>query len=335
MLLADSRPIVKHAIDLLDPRSMQALESKFFSRAKNDYQEIDRTVTEQELFQESDQAKQNPTTRKRRFPWGMIVVAFIFVIVPFISWYGTWFGRPLSDEKMAEYLNDKEKPRNVQHALSQIATRIIENDSSVKRWYPAVISASEHSLPQIRLTAAWVMGQDNTQEEFHTVLLRLLKDEHPGVRHNAALSLVRFNDRSGRPELQAMLTPQTLRAEGDGAVEFFVEEGAPFAEGSPLIRIKQSDGREIEIRAKEEGRAASLKIEAGAIVNAGDELMTISPSAEQVWQTLRAFFIIGESEDIPYVQRYARPLPGMPDRIYKQALSTIEAIRARPASPSS
>ena len=263
----------------------------------------------------------------------MLVVALIFVIVPFISWYGTWFGRPLSDEQMESYLNDQEKPRNIQHALSQIAGRIIENDPSVKRWYGDVISATRHSLPQIRLTAAWVMGQDNTYEEFHSALLDLLKDSHPGVRHNAALSLVRFNDPSGRPELQAMLTPQTLRAESDGTVEFFVEEGAPFGEGAPLARIKQGEGQQVEVRAQEEGRVETLSVKSDAPVKAGDELMTISPSTEQVWQTLRAFYLIGRTEDGLYVERYARPLPGMPDRIQKQAFATLEAIRNRASNP--
>ncbi len=281
---------------------------------------------------EGDEEPEQPA-RKRRFPWAMLVVALIFVIVPFISWYGTWFGRPLTDEQMEFYLNDQEKPRNIQHALSQIAGRIIENDESVKRWYPSIISATRHSLPQIRLTAAWVMGQDNTYEEFHRVLLDLLKDPHPGVRHNAALSLVRFNDPSGRPELQAMLSPRTLRAESDGTVEFFVEEGAPFAEGAPLARIKQSDSQQVEVHAQEEGRVETLKVRANETVEAGDELMTISPSTEQVWQTLRAFYLIGRAEDAPYVERYARPLPGMPDRIQKQALATLEAIRARDSKP--
>ena len=293
------------------------------------YQGLDQVVTELPPSEGNGPEEPEKPAKKRRFPWGMLIVALIFVIVPFISWYGTWFGRPLSDEQMETYLNDQEKPRNVQHALSQVASRIIEDDTSAKRWYPAVISAAHHSLPQIRLTAAWVMGQDNTYEEFHRALLELLKDEHSGVRHNAALSLVRFNDESGRPELRAMLMPHTLLAEGDGKVEFFVEEGAPFGEDAPLARIKPNEGQQVEVRAKEEGRVDTLKVSADSFVKAGDELMTISPSAEQVWQTLRAFYLMGQAEDAPYVQRYARPLPGMPDRIQKQALSTLEAIRIR------
>ncbi|HEY7545930.1 MAG TPA: hypothetical protein VID27_13645, partial [Blastocatellia bacterium] len=60
-----------------------------------------------------EQTSEIPTAR-RKFPWGMIVVAALFVIIPFLSWYGTWFGRELSDEQVETYLNDNEKPRNIQ-----------------------------------------------------------------------------------------------------------------------------------------------------------------------------------------------------------------------------
>jgi len=57
--------------------------------------------------------------------------------------------------------------------------------------------------------------------------------------------------------------------------------------------------------------------------------MTLSPSTEQLWKALRALYLIGRPEDIPDVQRYARALPSIPDKIQKQAAFTIEAIRSR------
>jgi hypothetical protein len=38
---------------------------------------------------------------------------------------------------------------------------------------------------------------------------------------------------------------------------------------------------------------------------------------------------VGQANDIQYVQKYTRPISTMPDRIQKQAASTIEAIRDR------
>jgi len=121
---------------------------------------------------------------RRKYPWAILVVIILFVVIPFVSWYGTWFGRPLSDAKMEEYLHDRNKPRNVQHALSQVANRILDGDQSVKKFYPDVVAASENPQPEVRMTAAWAMGQDNSYEDFHTVLQKLLEDTSPGVRLN-------------------------------------------------------------------------------------------------------------------------------------------------------
>lgn len=267
---------------------------------------------------------------RRKYPWAILVVIILFVVIPFISWYGTWFGRPLSDAKMEEYLHDRNKPRNVQHALLQVATRIQDRDQSVEKFYPDVVAASENPQSEVRMTAAWTMGQDNTQQDFHKALLTLLEDTSPGVRHNAALALVRFGDASARKELVAMLKPYSIRAPVDGTIELIVkEQNVAVAANAPLARIKQPGGTSTEIQAPEAGHVSSLMVSDGASVEVGSELMSISPSAEQVWEALRALYIVGQPEDLPAVQRYAGPVPSMPDRIQKQAASTSEAIRER------
>jgi HEAT repeat protein len=266
----------------------------------------------------------------RKYPWAILVVVVLFVVVPFISWYGTWFGRPLSDAKMTEYLHDQNKPRNVQHALAQLGNRIIDRDQSVKQFYPEVIAASRHQQAEVRMTAAWVMGQDNAYEDFHSGLRPLLQDPSAGVRHNAALGLVRFGDSSGRPELIAMLEPYAVRAESAGVVELIIkEEGIAIAAHGPLARVKQDDGNTIEIHAPEAGRVESVLVANNSKVGPGSELMRLSPTTEQVWEALRALYLVGQPEDIPYVQRYTRPTATMPDTVLNQAASTIEAIRGR------
>lgn len=266
----------------------------------------------------------------RKYPWAIAVVVMLFVVVPFVSWYGTWFGRQLSDSQMESYLNDQNKPRNVQHALAQLGNRIIGGDQSAKKWYPAVIAASGHPNFEVRLMAAWVMGQDNTDQDFHRALLPLLQDAHPGVRHNAALALVRFNDETARPEIVAMLKPTTLRAASDGVVEFLAkDEGTPVAASMPLARIKQSDGQVAVMLAPEAARVETLLVENGSQVSEGSDLITLSPETEQVWNALVALYIIGQPDDIPYIQRYTGQLPGISERIHKQAVSTLEAIRER------
>lgn len=270
------------------------------------------------------------TGPSRKYPWAIAIVVVLFVVVPFVSWYGTWFGRQLSDSQMEAYLNDQNKPRNVQHALAQLGNRIIGGDPSARAWYPSVIAASENPSSEVRLMAAWVMGQDNTDQEFHRALLPLLQDEHAGVRHNAALALVRFNDGTARPELVAMLKPTTLRAASDGTVEFLVkDEGTPVAARMPLARIKQPDAQVAVMLAPEAARVETLLVEDGSNVSAGSDLITLSPETEQIWNALVALYIMGQPDDIPYIQRYTGQLPGISERINKQAVSTLEAIRER------
>jgi hypothetical protein len=233
---------------------------------------------------------------------------------------------------MTEFLHDQNKPRNAQHALAQLADRITAGDQSAKRFYPDVIAAARNPQAEVRMTAAWVMGQDNTYQDFHAALLELLKDPIAGVRHNTALGLVRFGDSAARPELTAMLKSYPVHAETGGAVELIVKEaGTAAAANAPLARIRQADGKIIESRAPEAGRVESIAVADGGKIEAGSELMTLSPSAEQVWESLRALYIVGQLEDISDVQRYLRPISTMPDKIQKQAASTLEAIRDRAA----
>ncbi|HMG34548.1 MAG TPA: HEAT repeat domain-containing protein [Blastocatellia bacterium] len=266
----------------------------------------------------------------RKYPWAILVVVVLFVVVPFISWYGTWFGRPLSDAKLIEYLHDTEKPRSAQHALSQLAERIEKGDPAAKRFYPEIIAAASNPSPEVRLTAAWVMGQDNHEDSFHNALLTLVDDPVAGVRHNAALSLVRFGDSRARRELVAMLEPVKVLSPATGTLEVLAkEEGMAVAAGGPLARIKLADGSRNELKASEARRVEVIQARDGDNVEEGQELMTLLPSTEQVWEALRALFLIGQQEDIAAIQRYTRPLSGMPDRVRQQAIAAIEEIRRR------
>ncbi len=40
-----------------------------------------------------------PLKRRPSNVW-LIIVAALFIIVPFLTWYGTWFGRDISDEEI-------------------------------------------------------------------------------------------------------------------------------------------------------------------------------------------------------------------------------------------
>ena len=104
--------------------------------------------------------------------------------------------------------------------------------------------------------------------------------------------------------------------------------GEPANHGTMLARI-EAGGETAEVRAPITGRVRSLAVQEGAQVTAGAELLTLDPGAEQVWEALRALYLIGRPEDLPLVESYQRPQPGLPQRIQQQAAETAQAIKAR------
>ncbi len=64
---------------------------------------------------------------------------WLIVLMPFLFWWNTWFGRHLSDQQLTEYLHDDKKPRHIQHALVQMGDRMSHGDAAVKQWYPDLI----------------------------------------------------------------------------------------------------------------------------------------------------------------------------------------------------
>jgi acetyl/propionyl-CoA carboxylase alpha subunit len=249
--------------------------------------------------------------------------------MPILTWYLTWFGRPLSDSQIESYLDDKEKPRHAQHALAQIADRIMHGDQSVKRWYPRVVGLAAHPLPEVRQTAAWVMGQDNSSEEFHRALLELLHDPVLMVRWNAALGLVRFGDANGRNEILLMLKPYTVIAPTEGIVSESVALGNPVKNQTPLLSISRSVGQVVKVQSPLPGHVEKLFVTNGARVTSGTDLVRIMPANQQVYEALRALYLIGQREDLPDVEHYVQSAPDGSSQVRQQAMLTAQAIRSR------
>jgi biotin carboxyl carrier protein len=267
--------------------------------------------------------------QRRRSPWPLIVVAALFIIVPFFTWYGTWFGRSLSDAEVEQYLNDAHSSRHVQAALTQIEERMEKKDANLKRWYPRIVELAYSPVAELRKTAAWVMGNDIQSEEFHQALLSLLNDSEPVVRRNAAVQLARFNDNRGRTELRAILQPYAVKAPAAGQIMSTLSEGSRIVEGTTLYRLKQVDGQTREVRSPLPGKIAHVSVTTGAQVAANDEVLTISSDGNFVYEALRALFLIGESDELPDVERYAKGVEGMPEQVKLQAAQTAKAIQSR------
>ncbi len=277
-------------------------------------------------------ARSSKPALKQRWLIIILALTFLFVLMPFLFWQATWFGRPLNDEQLERALADREHPREIQHALSQVADRVLSVNpatrDSARRFYPDVIRIAQSGGDELRLTAAWVMGQDNSVAEFHRELTALLRDPNPMVRRNAALSLVRFADVGGRDEIRAILEPYSLAAPRAGKLVERLKPGDAINTGTLLGSI-DADREKSELRSQVPGSIDRWLVGNGITVSAGQPIVRVEPSDAEVWEALRALYLIGKKQDIPAVERFASAASGMPPNIRQQAETTAQAIHAR------
>jgi hypothetical protein len=273
-----------------------------------------------------------PSRSKRPWLYAVLGLALLFVLMPFLFWRATWFGRPLDDAQITKFLDDRDHPRNAQHALAQIEQRIESPDpavrASARQWYPEVIRVAAHGGDELRLTAAWVMGQDNSEPAFHQALLTLLGDVNPMVRRNAALGLVRFSDVAGHDEIVSMLSPYTLFAPSSGTIATRLKPGESVNTGTMVGRIVEGNHK-TEVRSQVPGTLDRWLVADGATVLAGQPIAVLDPSSDMVWEALRGLYFIGRADDLPAVESFARGSPGFPPQVQQQAKITAQAISSR------
>jgi hypothetical protein len=260
------------------------------------------------------------------------VTAWLVVLMPFMFWWSTWFGRALTTKQMGEYLNDNSHPRHIQHAIVQLGQRMSRHDPSAARWYPDLVRLASNPREEVRSTDAWVMGQDTAGPGFHEALLKILEDPSMIVRGNAALSLVSFGDSSGRPQIISLLQPVTITAPTAGRVMDTAGVGTAIHQGGLIAKLQDGDGdgqQTRELRSPITGRVRTLSTATGASVVPGAAIATVEPGDEQVWEALRALYLIGQLEDLPAIRPYQRELPEVPERLRQQAIETERAIQER------
>jgi hypothetical protein len=275
---------------------------------------------------------------KKKWLYAILILAFLFVLMPYLFWQATWFGRPLNDAQMEKAFTDKEHPRDAQHALSQIADRMMSADAnaraSARAWYPHVLAAAANPHDEIRLTAAWVMGQDNSVAEFHPALTKLLGDTNPMVRRNAALSLVRFGDAAGHDVIVGMLKPYAMPAPEAGKLIERLVPGDVVNPGTKVGRLEVAGKDASDLRTEVPGTLAQWTVADGAQVTSGQTILVLDPSAEMAWEALRGLYLVGRSEDIPAITPFVRGMDGMSPNVAQQATATLEAIKQRGAASS-
>jgi len=275
-----------------------------------------------------------PRSKRPSNIW-LIIVAALFIIVPFLTWYLTWFGRGLSDDDIAKYLVDETNPRHMQHALLQVEERMERGDGSATKFYPQIVAASKSSVPEVRKTAAWVMGQDYKSEDFHRALIDLLRDTEPLVRRNAALQLVSFGDASSRPELRTMLQPFEAKCPIAGKIVSLLPVGSSIRGGAMLAKIRDASNNLYEFRSPVDGKitAAPAGTNVSPLLNAGDQITAnqtiawLNPDRTTMLDALRALAYVGTKDDLPLVES-AVQIDASAETA-SQSNQTAKAIRSR------
>ena len=259
------------------------------------------------------------------------VTAWLICLMPFLFWWNTWFGRKLSDPQLTEYLHDSKKPRHIQQALVQVGERITRLDPTAKQWYADLVSLAADPVDEVRNTDAWVMGQDTSVAAFHETLLKMLADPSQMVRGNAALSLVRFGDATGRPQILALLQPAYIASPESGRIVDTDRPGTAIHQGGLIAKLEFGNKQIAEIRSPIPGRIRSVN-GTGANVAAGAEIAVVDPATDQVWEALRALYLVGQPDDLPAIRPYERDLPDISNDVRQQAAETEQAIRKRSGS---
>src|SRR5260370_1432070 len=161
------------------------------------------------------------------------LVAWLIVLMPFLFWWSTWFGRRLSDPQITEYLNDDKHPRHIQHALVQLGERMARQDAGAARWYPQLLRLASHPVEEVRNTDAWAMRPDTSAAAFHEALPKMLQESSPMLRGNAALSLVRFGAAAQKSPIAWVSRPSSLKRTSRPAPQ----NSHGRKSGSPTLRL--------------------------------------------------------------------------------------------------
>ena len=249
-------------------------------------------------------------------------------LVVWFVWRMTWFGARLDDRTLIEHLAPDASPRDVQHAIHEVAARLEERQPGMERWVAPLVQASRRSEEPIRVMAAWAMQGDAAQPEFADRLREMLADPAPLVRRNAATSLARAPDDAARPVLREMLEPWTVTAPVAGRVSGLLGIDHVVRHGAKVAGI-ESQGREVAVLAPVPGRVLERMARDGDEVASGAPVLLLGPDPDHAMNAAKGLVFVGTREDVALLSLLASPRSAMPDRVQAQARAAIAAIEAR------
>src|SRR5260370_7025429 len=102
------------------------------SSPKPGYPPVIAAENSSEKLASSPHRKMSPRNRALFF-----VTVWLIVLMPFLFWWNTWFGRQLPDNQISAYLRDEKHPRHIQPALVQLAKPMARHNSLAPPWTPA------------------------------------------------------------------------------------------------------------------------------------------------------------------------------------------------------
>jgi pyruvate/2-oxoglutarate dehydrogenase complex dihydrolipoamide acyltransferase (E2) component len=126
----------------------------------------------------------------------------------------------------------------------------------------------------------------------------------------------------------ALLAPATVAAPESGRIIDSDRPGTAIHQGGLVAKLEYGDKQTAEIRSPIPGRIRSVA-GTGANIAAGAEIAVIDPANEQVWEALRALYLIGQPDDLAAIRPYERDLPDISNNVRQQALETDQAIRSK------
>jgi HEAT repeat protein len=245
------------------------------------------------------------------------------VLLPYLLWRSTWFGAPLADADIVRFL-EGDDPEDIQHALEQLSRRLGAGQPAAP-YAPALLELTSHREPAVRLTVAWLLGEEGKSPAFREALLGLLEDDHAGVRFNAGLALCRFGEPAARAVLLEMLRPLAVPSPCAGEVLERRGPGSRVRPGGALITLGQGSDT-VDIPSPLLGKLLEGGAALGDRVAIGDPLVILDPEAEQILQALVGLGIVGLAEDEAAIEEVLLAHPGH-DRIRTQGRATLERIR--------
>jgi len=245
-------------------------------------------------------------------------------------WRQTWFGARLDDDALIAAMAPEAKPRDVQHGIEEITKRFEAGLLGMDRWAKALVEASRRPEDPVRNTAAWGMGYDAGREEFVARLREMVVgDASILARRNAALSLAKSGDASGRAVLRSMLESFTVTAPQAGVVDGLPGLESLVRENRSVGRVRLDDGTNDLVLAAVPGRVAKRVVEDGARIAAGDAVLVLAPDAQHALNAAVALKLVGTKDDVAPLELAAAPQSTFPDDVKAAARAAADAVRAR------